>query len=182
MKTRKRFITPEQLYKDAYSLADMILRSGYRPDVILVMWRGGSPVGIVVHEYLAYHGVDTWHTVVKSASYTGIASRRKPVLENIAPALKKINRRTKVLLVDDILDTGATMAAVRRLIRNRAADVKTATIYCKKGAVRAMRPDYVVRQTASWIVFPHELVGLSAAEIRKKGAHVSRLLGTKERA
>ena len=152
------------------------MKSGYRPDVILVMWRGGSPVGIVVHEYLSYHGIDTWHTVIKSASYTGIAARREPVLENIAPALRKISRRTKVLLVDDIFDTGATMTAVKKLIAGKAADVKTATIYCKKGAIATRRPDYVVRQTASWIVFPHELLGLSPAEIRKKGTHVHKLI------
>jgi hypothetical protein len=182
MKTRKRFITPEQLYKDAYSLADRILESGYRPDVILVMWRGGSPVGIVVHEYLAYHGVKTWHTVIKASSYTGIAERGRPVLENIEWTLKKISRQTKVLLVDDILDTGATMAAVKRLMKNRAAEVRTATIYCRKGAGPGRRPDYVVRQTASWIVFPHELIGLSAAEIGRKGPHISTLLRTRRQA
>lgn len=180
MKIRKRFINPEQLYKDAYSLADRILQSGYEPDIILVMWRGGSPVGIVVHEYLAYHGIDTWHTVVKAQSYDGIASRKKPVLENMSSVLKKIRKTSKVLVVDDIFDTGATMTAVKKQLKSKAADVRTAAIYCKKTASRAKRLDYCVRQTTSWIVFPHELLGLSNAEIKRKGQHIHRLVKDRE--
>jgi len=173
---RKQFITPEQLYKDAYSLANKVLKSGYKPDVILVMWRGGSPVGIVVHEYLAYHDIDAWHTVIKAASYTGIAARKTPVIESFGSASKKIGKKTNVLVVDDIFDTGATMTAVKKRLKNKAGSVKTAAIYCKKGAKPSNRPDYCVRQTASWIVFPHELLGLSVKEIRRKGAHVHDLI------
>jgi hypoxanthine phosphoribosyltransferase len=173
VKTRKRFITPEQLYQDAYRLADKVLNSGYVPDVILVMWRGGSPVGIVIHEYLAYHGIDTWHSVVKAQSYTGISSRKRPVLENISSILKQVPSKANVLIVDDIYDTGSTMSAMRAKLKNKVTNLKTATIYYKTPPkVSAKRPDFYVRKTKSWIVFPHELVGLSRSEIRRKGIHI----------
>ncbi len=176
MKIRKRFITPEQLYRDAYTLADKILRSGFAPDIILVMWRGGSPVGIVVHEFLTYHGISAWHTVVKARSYDGIASRKTPVLENMAAVMKRIRKTSKILVVDDIYDTGATMTAVKKQLKTKCASVKTAAIYCKKTATPSRKLDYCVRQTASWIVFPHELIGLSRAEIKRKGQHIHRLV------
>lgn len=176
MAVRKQFVTPEQLYKDAYSLAHKVLKSGYLPDIMLVMWRGGSPVGIVVHEYLAYHGIETWHTVIKAQSYTGIASRKALVLENMTAAFKNIKKKSKVLIVDDIFDTGATITAVKKQLKNKAAEIKTAAIYSKTGAPPSRRPDYCVRQTSSWIVFPHELMGLSAKDIKRKGPHIHRLI------
>lgn len=174
---KKKFITPEQLYKDAYQLAHLILKSGYTPDVILVMWRGGSPVGIVVHEYLAYHGISTWHTVIKAESYTGIAARKKPLLENISATLKQIKANTKVLVVDDIFDTGSTMACLKDHLKNKTANIKTATIYFRKDSPAKDKPDFFLRKTASWIVFPHELVGLSHHEIKRKGINIHNLIG-----
>lgn len=176
MKPRKRFITPEQLYQDAYQLAHMVHRSGYKPDVILVMWRGGSPVGIVVHEYLAYHGIETWHSVVKAQSYTGIASRKAPVLENIASILKQMPNKAKVLVVDDIYDTGSTMKAMSQHLRRKVESLKIASIYYKSPSTTTETPDFYVRKTRSWIVFPHELLGLSPSDIRKKGTHINKLL------
>jgi hypoxanthine phosphoribosyltransferase len=176
LKPRKRFITPEQLYKDAYQLAHMVHTSGYEPDVILVMWRGGSPVGIVVHEYLAYHGIETWHSVVKAQSYTGIASRKTPALENISSILKQMPKKAKVLIVDDIYDTGSTMKAMRQHLIKKVESLKIAAIYYKSPSTTAIAPDFYVRKTRSWIVFPHELIGLSASDIRRKGAHINRLL------
>lgn len=174
---RKRFVKPEQLYMDAYELAHMILKSGFVPDIILVMWRGGSPVGIVVHEYLAYHGIKTWHTVIKAESYTGIASRGKPQLEDISGTLKQIKPETKVLIVDDIFDTGSTLASLKDVLGTRTKHIKTATIYFRKDSPARDKPDYFLRKTASWIVFPHELMGLSPFEIKRKGMNIHHLVG-----
>lgn len=176
MKPRKKFITPEQLYQDAYQLAHIVLASGYKPDVILVMWRGGSPVGIVVQEYLAYHGIETWHTVVKAASYTGIASRKKPLLENISAVIKQMPRQASVLIVDDIHDTGATMAAMKKKLKTNVKSLKTAAIYLKSPNESNIAPDFYVRKTRSWIVFPHELLGLTSSEIKRKGTHIHKLI------
>jgi len=62
----KEYIGADELVRDSFELAARIYASGYRPDVILVLWRGGTPVGIVVHEFLLYKGVETYHTAVKA--------------------------------------------------------------------------------------------------------------------
>ena len=58
----------------------------------------------------------------------------------------------RVLLVDDVADSGRTLALAVRLLSERGADVRSATIYTKPGSI-AM-PDYSWRETALWIDFP----------------------------
>ena len=133
-------------------------------------------MGIVVHEYLAYHGIETWHSVVKAQSYTGISSRKTPVLENISAILKEISSKARVLVVDDIFDTGSTMLAINSHLGKKVKELRTAAIYYKFPGISLKRPDFFVRKTSSWIVFPHELVGLSTSEIRRKGTHIHKLI------
>jgi len=51
MSTHKVFITAEQLMQDSVALAHQILESDFRPDYIVGVWRGGTPVGIAVQEH-----------------------------------------------------------------------------------------------------------------------------------
>jgi hypothetical protein len=62
-----------------------------------------------------------------------------------------------------------------RAFKRKTSVVKTAVLYFKKGAGKA-KPDYHIRETSEWIVFPHELAGLTPAEIRKKGRIIWQLL------
>ena len=55
----KLFISAQQLLEDSFALGLDILDSGFRPDVIVGVWRGGTPVGIAVQELLDYFGVET---------------------------------------------------------------------------------------------------------------------------
>ena len=73
--SEKEFISPTDLIRDSFALAKQIYDSGYRPDVLLVLWRGGTPVGVVVHEYLLFKNIRTYHTAVKATSYSGIDRR-----------------------------------------------------------------------------------------------------------
>ena len=67
---QKRFIEEQQLLEDSYRLARQIHCSGFRPDFIVGVWRGGSAVGIYVQECLQYLGVDADHIAVRT-SYRG---------------------------------------------------------------------------------------------------------------
>ena len=84
--------------------------------------------------------------------YSGIDERlpepvlHPPMLD--APALGG----KRVLLVDDVSDSGRTLAKVVALIRDEGADVRTATLYTKSHTV--LEPDYDHRRTDDWIVFP----------------------------
>ena len=166
----KVYITPARLTRDAFQLARMILDSGFRPHVLLVLWRGGTPVGVIVHEFLEYHGIQTYHTAVKATSYSGIGVRSSHLeIEGIEPVLARIESGQKVLLIDDIFDTGFTVKRMCELLAARTLDVRVATLYYKPGNNQTDRvPDFFLSRVDSWIVFPHELVGLTPDEIREK--------------
>ena len=72
MSNDKVFINAEELLRDSFLLALRILESGFRPDYIVGIWRGGTPVGIAVQEYLDYAGVETDHIAIRTSYYTGI--------------------------------------------------------------------------------------------------------------
>jgi hypoxanthine phosphoribosyltransferase len=56
----KEFIRADDLVRESFDLAKRIYDSGFIPDVLLVLWRGGTPVGIVIHEFLLYKGIETY--------------------------------------------------------------------------------------------------------------------------
>lgn len=173
----KEYISANSLVRDSFLLASRIYESGYRPDVILVLWRGGTPVGIVVHEFLLYKGIETYHTAVKAVSYTGIERRVAPTVEHVKPVLDRIRSGSRVLVVDDIFDTGNTLKEVHELLSKKEADVKFATLYYKDGANQTdIEPDFYLRKTQQWIVFPHELMDLTLEEIRTKDEYVHGLI------
>jgi uncharacterized protein len=173
----KKFLQANELVQDSFTLAKMIYDSGYRPEVLLVIWRGGTPVGIVLHEFLLYKGVATYHAVVKAESYTGVDKRRPPLVENLESVMEKLGKDAKVLLVDDIFDTGLTLATVADRLSAVTRNVKMATLYYKAGRNQTPRePDFHLKTAEEWIVFPHELVDLSLEEIRAKDPYVYGLL------
>ncbi|MEM9760588.1 MAG: hypoxanthine phosphoribosyltransferase, partial [Pseudomonadota bacterium] len=75
----KVYISANDLLLDSFRLAEKIVHSGYRPDFIIGVWRGGAPVGIAIQEYLAYVGVETDHIAIRTSSYTGIDQQEKTV-------------------------------------------------------------------------------------------------------
>ena len=67
----KQYVDEESLLNDSYRLAVKIYESGFRPDFIVGVWRGGSTVGIYVQECLQYLGVETDHIAIRT-SYRGM--------------------------------------------------------------------------------------------------------------
>ncbi len=58
----------------------------------------------------------------------------------------------KVLVADDVADTGETLALVKTLMEQHAAEVRTVTLYAKSRSI--IEPDYIWKQTDLWITFP----------------------------
>ncbi len=173
----KLFIRADDQVRDSFSLARMIFDSGFVPDVLVVLWRGGTPIGIVIHEFLLYKGIKTYHTAIKAESYTGIGTRGEPVLEHFDRLLEHITPQSRVLVVDDIFDSGCTMKKVAQELAPRVRELRIATLYYKEASnLTAIRPDYFLRRTDRWIVFPHELEGLTMDEIRAKDSFIADLL------
>ncbi len=173
----KIYISADDLLLDSFRLARQILDSGWRPDALVALWRGGTPVGVAVHEFLAYHGVTPAHMALKCASYSGIGRRGEVRFEFADPALGAIRPGWRVLVVDDIFDSGGTAEAVLRRLAAVQADVRIATAYWKpRNNATSLRPDYYVRTTDAWVVFPHELMGLTPDEVGRKSPAIRALL------
>lgn len=176
--TTKLYVSANDYLQDSWRLARMILDSGWVPEDLIALWRGGAPVGVTIHEFLYYHGVRPRHRVLKCQSYTGIQERSHHVVfENSDEIFQSIVRGSRVLLVDDVLDTGNTARAVLGRLAPLGADVRLATVYWKPSQSQTdIRPDFYVRQTDDWIVFPHELDGLTPEEVKLKDPVIFGLL------
>lgn len=173
----KIYISANELLLDSFRLARKILDSGWGPDVLVALWRGGTPVGVAVHEFLAYHGVATSHMALKCASYSGIGKRSDVRVEFAEPVLASIRVGQRVLVVDDIFDSGCTADTLLRRLADTKADVRIATAYWKPSKnATALTPHYYVRTTEAWVVFPHELVGLTLEEVACKSADIRALI------
>ena len=68
----KNYLSANSYLHDIWRLAAKVRSGGFRPDVLIALWRGGAPVGVAVHEFLKASGWDVRHAVIKCASYTGI--------------------------------------------------------------------------------------------------------------
>jgi len=172
MKDEKIFITAEDLLRDSFLLASNILQSGLRPDYIVGIWRGGTPVGIAVQEFLDYAGVETDHIAIRTSHYTGIDKTTANVqVHGLGYLIRKVNKQDSLLIVDDVFDTGMSVETVivelsMRARLNMPGDIRIATPWYKPLKNKTERePDYFIHETAQWLVFPHELTGLTHEEV-----------------
>ena len=173
----KTYIDANSLLTDSFLLARKIFDSDFKPDCIIALWRGGTPVGIAVQEFLQYKGLHCWHTAVKTASYTDIATHGEVTVENLDFILERLTPDTKVLVVDDIFDSGRTALAMKKALAAKTNAAKFAMLYYKPARNEAgFEPDFFVKETDSWLVFPHEFIGLSTDEIKVKNPELHRLL------
>ena len=168
----KLFISADSLLRDSMELARIIVQSGLRPTFLVGMWRGGAPIGIAVQEVLEYHGIHSDHIPIRTSSYTGIDQQSKTVRVHATDYLvSRLTYEDELLIVDDVFDSGRSLDAViaeltRRCRRNLPAKIRIATVYYKPSRNRSsLVPDFYVKATDSWLVFPHEIQGLTREEI-----------------
>jgi hypoxanthine phosphoribosyltransferase len=119
MAVSKTFISPETLYRQSFELGKKVYDSGFRPNWIVALWRGGCPVGMCVQEFLEYKGVKTEHIAVRTSGYRGIGEVKIFAPDYVA---QNVTSGDRLLIVDDIFDTGGTVKAVIDVIRERTKD------------------------------------------------------------
>lgn len=168
----KTFISAQSLLADSFELGLQVVKSGFRPSFLVGVWRGGAPIGITVQEVLEFHGVHCDHIAIRTSSYTGIDQQSRTVrVHAIDYLVSMLNADDGLLLIDDVFDSGRSLEAViselgRRCRRNLPEQIRIATVYYKPSRNRSsLKPDYFVRETDRWLVFPHEICGLSREEI-----------------
>ncbi len=167
----KVFISADSLLRDSMELARRIVRSGLRPTFLVAMWRGGAPIGIAVQEVLEYHSIHADHIAIRTSSYVGIDQAKTVRVHALDYLVSRLSADDELLLVDDVFDSGRSLEAViaelgRRCRRNLPDKIRIATVYYKPARNRsALVPDYYVLETDNWLVFPHEIQGLTREEI-----------------
>jgi hypoxanthine phosphoribosyltransferase len=168
----KIFISADSLLRDSIELGLRVVRSGFKPTFLVGIWRGGAPIGIAVQEILEYNGIECDHVSIRTSSYTGIDQQSRTVRVHAVDYLvSALNAEDQLLLIDDVFDSGRSLEAIiaelrRRCRRNLPERIRIATAYYKPARNRSnLIPDYFVRATDQWLVFPHEVNGLTREEI-----------------
>jgi hypoxanthine phosphoribosyltransferase len=141
--------TWNQIYSMLLNLAEKIRKSGFKPDIIIGVSRGGWPPARVLSDLLDNPNLAN----VKAEFYLGVAETKgEPIITQ--PISTPVTGK-KVLVVDEVADTGKSLKLIKKhVIKKNAAEVKTATVYYKPWSI--VKPDYYEKETDLWIVFPWE--------------------------
>ena len=178
----KLYVSADELLEASYQLAWRIYESDFRPDFIIAIWRGGTPVGIAVQEFFDLMGVESDHISIRTSSYIGIGERQKTVqVYGLNYIIRQVESDNSLLMIDDVFDTGLSVQKVisdlESACKKNTPNIRVATPYYKpENNMTDRQPDYFLYETDKWIVFPHELKGLSLEEIKSNKPMLSGLI------
>jgi hypoxanthine phosphoribosyltransferase len=183
----KLFLSAERVQAMAEALAFQIATAGVRPTFLMAIWRGGCPAGMIVQEFLEVaHGAPIDHIAARTISRDPATGTALPVIlvHATGHAVASLRADDRLVIIDDVWDSGrsteAILAHLRRELGERMPDVcLVGTLFYKPKRNKTRRvPDFYVEATDEWLVFPHELVGLSSAEIATHRPNVAAMLRT----
>lgn len=158
MFVEREWMTWEDVGTAVDELAAQIQRRAFSPDAVLALARGGLPAGGALAYALGVKAMATLNVEF----YTGVDERLdEPLLLPPVPDLTVL-RTERLLIVDDVADTGRTLALARDFCAEHVDDVRTAVLYEKPQSV--VRSDFVWRRTDKWINFPWSTPAAVTAE------------------
>ena len=184
---KNHIVAADDLLKDSFQLAADVYNSGFRPDFLVGLWRGGSAVGIAVQEGLEHFGNPTDHIAIRT-SYSGAARYSEMVskadairVHGLEYLLENLCSHHSLLIVDDVYSTGSSVRAVveqlsKKTRRNLPHDIRIASVWFRPTDKTLRKPDYFVRETRDWLVLPYELSGLSIDELRRQRPELKDIL------
>ena len=145
---QKEILTWEGFGVASRELAQTIADDGYEPEIIIAVARGG----LVAAGALSYALGVKLSDAINVEFYTDVhTTLPDPILLEPLLDVASISGR-KLLVVDDVADSGRTMKLVLEILREQGAEVRSAVLYEK--SVSVVKPDYTWRHTDEWIVFP----------------------------
>ncbi|THB68329.1 MAG: phosphoribosyltransferase [Spirochaetaceae bacterium] len=182
---KKEFIPYNTIRDNALKLANRIYLDGFIPDVIYVSLRGGAYLGNVISEYFKLVRKDqrpVFFAAVVARSYTDIYTNQRVMVDGWTYSPEHLRSGDRVLLVDDIFDTGRTINHLIEIILEKGIpreDIKIAVhdykLRDESNSDLPIHPDYYCRKfeiakdgSDAWLHYmSHELVGLTKEEIIK---------------
>ncbi|MDR0455262.1 MAG: phosphoribosyltransferase [Treponema sp.] len=182
---KKEFLQFDDVRNNALKLAHRIYSEGFIPNVIYVSLRGGAYLGNIISEYFKIvrrNDRPVYYAAVVARSYTDVAKAEGIKIDGWTYSPEHLRVGDKVLLVDDIFDTGRTINHLAQIILNMGIprkDLKIAVhdykYFTDKGEQLPIQPDYWCRRhdvsihdESYWIHYmSHELMGLTQAELEE---------------
>lgn len=138
-----RIIPLEEIYAASYKLALLIMESTYTFDTVIAIARGGFPIARFICDFLNIHHLGSLQITHYSAGATEVEQMRI-----IAPVNIEVEGK-KILLIDDVNDTGKTLIAARDYIQAmHPALLKTAVLHEKPNTV--FKVDFVAEKITQW--------------------------------
>ena len=115
----KLFINSDDLLKDSFQLAWNVYESGFQPNYIVGVWRGGAPIGIAVQEFLSYIGIKSDHVAIRTSYYSGIDKKRDKVqVYGLNYVIRQLESEDRLLIVDDVHDTGHSIQQITKILHS----------------------------------------------------------------
>ncbi|MDT8388999.1 MAG: phosphoribosyltransferase family protein [Lentisphaeria bacterium] len=179
----KIYISAGRLERDAWDFAIQLHQAGCRFDWVVGVARGGAQISIYMQEVFCLLRRDhVNYAAVQAWSYTAIGEAETDVkIRNMDALADTIQPGQRMLVVDDVFDRGHTMKrvseAMRTSLAGKAATIELGTLYWKPDNNQTnIEPHFYHRVYAAddWLVFPHELRGLSQPELAAKGFPVGK--------
>jgi hypoxanthine phosphoribosyltransferase len=148
MESEREVLTYAQFGIAIRELGQVIVEDDYKPDIILSIARGGLLIGGALG-----YAIGVKNTFTMSVEfYTGV-DERLPMPVVLPPVPNRIDLAgARVLIADDVADTGATLELVRNFCAGHVAEARSAVLYSKPHSV--VKPDYAWKETDKWIDFP----------------------------
>ena len=181
----KEFLPYDTVRNNALKMAHRIYHDGFIPDVIYVSLRGGVYLGNVISEYFKVvqrRARPVYYAAVVARSYTGVRESNEVKVEGWTYTTESLRTGDKILLVDDIFDSGNTINHLANIIMEKGIprkDLKVAVhdfkYFYDKAEQPGVLPDYwcrkhelSVKDEDMWIHYSsHELIGLSQEELEE---------------
>lgn len=166
-KTHYEIPTWNQVYRMLLYQAEKICNSGFKPDVIVGVARGGLVPARILSDLLENSNIVT---VTVESRETDQENKKEPVLIHALPTPVAGKR---VLIVDDVADTGQSLTMAREhVLLHKAQETKIATLYYKPWSM--VKPDYYEKETERWIIFPWDAKENMRRIIEKHGKNLTK--------
>lgn len=161
------FLSANDFQEACWRLGEKLYATGWKPDYLLGLWRGGAWPCVSVDEYFRAHGWKAECLPLKCWSYTGI-DRNEGELKFFLgeETFSYLKPGSKVLVVDDVFDTGKTARSVMARLHELGLEVRFAAVYYKpeKNQTSIVPDVYAEKLGSEWIVFPTDYAEIQAAK------------------